>query len=739
MRSKMNPKPSLRGLVITISLGLLMAGCKVDSSIKGNINPETPTTGAKIVVDVNIQPAFPGSGSGWNNYIKDGQDLACDPLVDTDCEHAGEQMKVELNDVDACANLNITEELGVFSWSCTQAGNDAIIATIGFKDGKGLKDLLDNGGWKENKITIEDPANNKTFQSDMAQWWGNDVAPLPDNSSGGVVNLDGTDDDGAGPDQAFTDGTIFVVSADQISDGYNIGLDNATIVILDGATLTYSGNAANNCNVSTGEAAAADAICLIAAGSQNHLWIEGSLNGDAASGSDAQYGILLKSVHYSELNRVNVSGITTNDGIALYASHHNHLDQVMVTGGGSNGILLSGAENNSLTNVNIASNTAHGISLESAANYNSMVNLSVVNNSNHGVNISSSNFNVFNYLRAANNGQSGLSMTSGQDNTLTHILATNNGEHGIITNASTFNTLTNITATNNGDSGVYLDNVSDNNALVHLVASGNGDKGIHFVSSDFNRISQMVLTDNNNHGLYFIGSGSYDNSFSGNVLLGFNSGDPTNNDCSWNGATDRNDILADCSSATANVLRTVSLSASFEGMLSADDNTNGSNSLGSQAVGSISDWLSFDNLFRTWGQEGSAFPHASSQGACTSGNCHIWDWSLDSAASNPILNKVGDGSTIVNFVENTGCPSAADGDESMTDIQTTPNKFLVNASEFLADGIGDDDGLCESSESCYYNSSFGAHQGNPASPSAGTCIFVNGTDVSSVNMYSLGQ
>ena len=61
--------------------------------------------------------------------------------------------------------------------------------------------------------------------------------------------------------------------------------------------------------------------------------------------------------------------------------------------------------------------------------------------------------------------------------------------------------------------------------------------------------------------------------------------------------------------------------------------------------------------------------------------------------------------------------------------------FLANAMEIMGDGIGNDNGLCETGESCIYTPNFGAYQGEGDYMAQGTCSFQNGT-VSNVKMYA---
>ena len=62
------------------------------------------------------------------------------------------------------------------------------------------------------------------------------------------------------------------------------------------------------------------------------------------------------------------------------------------------------------------------------------------------------------------------------------------------------------------------------------------------------------------------------------------------------------------------------------------------------------------------------------------------------------------------------------------------NTYLLNALEIYGDGIGDDDGLCETDEACIYGPNIGAYQGEGSYTST-TCTFTDGT-ITGVTMYA---
>jgi hypothetical protein len=171
------------------------------------------------------------------------------------------------------------------------------------------------------------------------------------------------------------------------------------------------------------------------------------------------------------------------------------------------------------------------------------------------------------------------------------------------------------------------------------------------------------------------------------------------------------------------------------GRVTSDDPENPRDGNGLADFGMVvgDDWLRFDSFYRAWGKAGTgglAFPNSSQQGACTSGSCQIWDWRLKAADTS--LRAVNG-----TFQENVACPSAVNGNAATSDLQG--NTFLTHATEIIGDTdaegqrVGDDDGLCESSERCVFSANRGAYQGEEP-VSTGTCIFTGGT-VAGVTVY----
>lgn len=205
-------------------------------------------------------------------------------------------------------------------------------------------------------------------------------------------------------------------------------------------------------------------------------------------------------------------------------------------------------------------------------------------------------------------------------------------------------------------------------------------------------------------------------------------------DCTDTGADGSSTYTSSASSSNA-VLRTgIDMVNSFKGKITSDDAANTSDASGSSTFTTITDWFSFDNWYRIWGKNG-VIDNDNSREDCASGEtCQIWDFRV-TTSDTVIRNRSNDGNNAnATFANNSTCPAAVHGNKTLTDQQTTSNTFLINALEIRGDAVGDDDGLCESNESCIYSPNFGVYQvsGDYTSQS---CIFQDGT-VSGVKMYA---
>lgn len=455
-------------------------------------------------------------------------------------------------------------------------------------------------------------------------------------------------------------GTVYIVTTD-LGTSSSVAADKIAVLVQPGLTLHGAGSGAY----------------VIEASAKNYLWVEGAL--DAASDN---YGLRLTSIGFSVLRNVEVHGGLY--GVLLNLSRNNSLQGFR--GDSANyGVCLMNSSANTLAGI-IVSNTSSGVYLNGSSR-NTLVGIAASNGVS-GIYISNSPDNTLRDCTAFNNSHAGIALASSSNNNLAGITSVNNKWAGVSLQNSSGNTLSDITADNNGWDGLALSSAPSN--TLHGIASAHNGNGISLNASSFNHVTGSLKLGNNASADCSVTGGGTDPG-----LVDFT--------CANNGTSD------------ALLVTGITVSSSFAGK-AASDSANASGPGGAALFDTIADWISFENPYRGWGMEGSAFPNADDRGSCAAGqNCRIWDWSLAAGDTgdkgNPVLQNV------------LALPTGNDTlTHTWSDLSTTT--FLKNAAEVL-DGAGNDNGLCESGEICLYTPNIGSYQGHGNLVSAGT--FTNGT------------
>jgi len=690
----------------------------IDYVLNGNAERlEQELTVTSEAATGSVEPVYP-THAAWNTYIKnnnggthpyDQPDVACTGAEtggNSACIHGGEKRKLVVSNRSSCSGLTLSELLGAFDWECKVVNDEATFFSQKLAAGKGLKDLVSATDWKENQLTIT--AEGKVIlRTPAAIWWSNPVMPLPDNAATAAVTLADT-------------GTIYTLASSRATLGYNLNADQLALVTLEDATLSYAGAAGSNCKNGTAENADVgnNLRCVVASGSQKFLWLEG--NFDGAGASAATQVVYFASTNFSRLH------------------------QVVVSHGIGSGLTLESSSSNLVSNLATLENVTLGIEMGSSSN-NTFQNIVASHNGTAGLKLSFGHYNTFHQINAFSNGSHGIQLSSAQNNTITNGITANNTGDGIRLDGpsatySSKNTISFITSTNNGGNGLNLYEDTDvptnsYNTMVQVLAMNNGAKGINVWAVSTNRFSQIAMGNNATYGIYMDGCGAFNNKFQNNAIFGTGHG---NADCTVGGGSGNEINGGGCTygGATVNVVTGLAMSSSLVGKLNSDDTSNTSDLSGAQLLVNIVDWLRFDNAFRGWGASGAAFPATDNRGPCTSGSCQIWDLSLKQGAGSVLLNRSGNGATANSaFINGAACPSPASGATTVVDsLDSGARTFLANAFEIQNDGIGNDNGLCESGEACIYAPNFGAYQGSGDYTSQ-SCAFQGGA-VTGVTLYA---
>ncbi len=690
----------------------------------------------------SVEPFYPVNGADWNDYIKndsvtiyEASDTAAtgtetggyDQLL-----HGGEMRAFAVSGKSSCTGLVVADSAGAFNWFCDNTNPVTMIST-GLADGKYLSDLIDftSGAWKQLSVTVTD--GGATYGTTPAStWWNNPI--IADNDGGALA----------------ISGNVYIVTTSTPGAGYTIQSDNIAMVIQPGIIMQGP-----KLGIST-------AVVATSAG-RKFLWLEGSIdasgddvgvfwspvfsvlrdvqidgadtgisllglymeisnNGkiyDVTSSNNAGYGIWVTSSHNNDFEKI-VSMNNISDGIRLWNSNLNNLYDVK-TSENRTGMYLNGSNDNELRSVATHNNRNSGLVLGESLR-NKVYNVTSVNNIGSGVQlVSSSRNNTLSHI-TANNNDSGFIVNSSADNAVSDVTAFNNNSLGFSLAWSDNNFVSNISVINNGSSGARLFSAT-NNTMVNIASVNNYLNGFEASQSPNNVLFNIAALNNRLSGVNLLNNSNF-NTFAGILKVGGNGGQ----DCSESGGVSQGVVNINCTNTGAYgsttytghtssaVLHRASLHAldSFMGKVTINDGTNSSDSNGTALYDSITDWTSFDNDYRGWGRDGNAFADTSHVFAVMSGmTARIWDWNLAATG-----DTADNGSAVLHSA--LVFPETKWGWLPFTWSLSGTTNYLVHAVEVMDDGIGNENVLCESNETCLVTHNIGSYQGHGPMISAGS-------------------
>ncbi|MFO7592415.1 MAG: right-handed parallel beta-helix repeat-containing protein [Pseudomonadota bacterium] len=502
------------------------------------------------------------------------------------------------------------------------------------------------------------------------------------------------------------------------------------------------------------------------------------------------------------VNNATISNLTANNnatGIEILGAGSDYepvtIDGLTANGNAGIGVTVGGVGKGS----NIANIAAHNNGDDGAhiGLYDSSVaeNVATTFNGGDGLYINGSRAKYIN-IRTANNGASGVSSTYNYGNTIQGATSTNNAGAGfnfiktggliaeniLATNNAGSGIQYNMNVTSGFDPGVFMNVTSANNVgdgfLIHgghatqlssILLVNNGGSGfvtglVDGYTEDF-VINNMLSANNSGFGIELHSDNDY---FTGLLEVGTNAGGdcsvdpgttqyPTTNAGLTQGGSGKNPtyVCGISGLSDATLIDGIDASSTVVAEVFDDDTANSDDVSGAALFDNITDWSSFEHAYRVWGADGpTAFADAGNQGACNTqgSDCRIWDWSISTAdlgdagtvpASYDVLALPGGNDTLTidwdGFSPDSQeyCDTNFPG--STWDGVTCISTYLRNATEISGDGIGNDNALCESGETCLYTPNIGAYQGHGALVNAGT--FTNGelTGITLMKHESLGR
>jgi hypothetical protein len=689
-----------------------------------------------------VRPVYLSNGADWLSYVYNNASLAGYPYNASDsvcntaspnCIHGGELKMLPIYGYPSCEGLNVSDSLGAFDWTCSNASGVAIFYSS-LKDGKSLKDLVNADSWKNNSVTISGLTGSpSSVASTPSAWWNNTIEPLPDNSGESDIRL------------TLGSNKIYTLSTSRSTHGYNInGLTKVAIVVLPSATLSW-------------HASSADAAKWLFSGTANFTWFEGLFDGSTVGrgffngGHFANYinlefkngthsmgdgtvwvsatrleNVLIKNVGrgithlrqpYTRINNLEVRGHTGGHALNLNRGGIDAFTGTFVQrvfknikascGPSGEGPFLQGPLSQTQAPI-----VVDGVYVGNCGNSDASLNL---RNYSYGKNIVISNCRSRKALDSSNEwGNFGAIQGLLVSNCSADIVTV------LATSATPANTgfTTNVTVVNLLNRTLEAGNL--HNALVVNSSKSDGFWGGGITMNNLGTHSQVASMNN-----YYGFRGATDTKVTGNMIYGYNT-----QNC-HNGGTNSGTLgagtpgtCANAGQSDANWIQHSSLTVenSFVGQLvGTPDGVNLDDDGLGVALATISDFVNFANPFRTWGVSAGGFPSASTLGGCTAGTCRVWDWRLR-ADDDIFLNRSHAGTSVNTPApdfssDGNSCPHYLNGDVTLTTANASGNiEYLKNAVEIIFDPIrnpgGNNNGLCEAGEGCLYTPNFGAYQGH---------------------------
>jgi len=285
------------------------------------------------------------------------------------------------------------------------------------------------------------------------------------------------------------------------------------------------------------------------------------------------------------------------------------------------------------------------------------------------------------------------------------------------------NMLQGVTVAATEDVGFYTGSYA---ALIEDALALDTTYGLYFLSQTLvpPQIRNFASTNN------FSGSISSGNStldFAEQLIVGSNGPTGTSPDCNVATTTGLNN--GNCTGSGATVTGGVSVVGSIVGLVS--DATNPQGATGAANFDTITSFTQFASDTRRFIRAGTGFPDFAARGPCTgTASCSILDLALKSTDTllrnrntQPTGNDVRTHDWFIANnapVDQAACEARVPGSAF---VAGTPNRcesvFLQHAWELLEGGVGDNDGLCESNETCEVARNIGGYQGHGPLVSAG--------------------
>jgi hypothetical protein len=700
----------------------------------------------------------------------------------TACIHGGEIRRVALPGRADCTNLAASDALSAFDWKCQVAGAGVEIVSTGLASGKHMSDLIDfaGNGWKPNSVTVTlngDPIG----ATEAAAWWANPIARLAGSMCTADVGAEHSifTLDAASSNANCTGATgkigLATVPGETVTDFrfHNRGHFNW----YEGAYTQQAIYASLGFDNGGGFHVVRNAsFTAAAAGTGTNVTLAlGQIRASVVRDITATRGRIV--IGAGSAVGLSISDVTSNlagvDAISLNSCTDCSISNVHLSGTGSRAIFIQGPTPRlRIRDVLAEDNNSGGIVL-AQVDAGRIENVRVVRSGLSGVAATLTDNTIFKSITVDRSVGVGVSVDQGDDNRLVDIHVGHAGQNGVFlggnrnvlqhariscgkgVSISTFNGVAIPTNTFWGRVqdvttagcryGIDMNGAS--NVVQAITVAATEDVGVR--NASYASFLEDAVAIDTTYGLYFLSNNSavlpqvrsfasshnqtasvYANNSVldiGEKLIVGNNGPTANGaDCVVAGTTGLDN---QCLSSGATLTNGASVLGSIVGITT--DATNPQGATSAAPYPDITNFVSFDSDTRRFIRQGGGFPDYAARGPCQgTETCAILDLALkanDTLLKNRNALPTGNDVTTVTWFITANFPA----DQAACDarvpgsvfVAATPNrcesKFLKHAWELLEDGIGDNDGFCESNETCEFARNIGGYQGHGSFVSAG--------------------
>ncbi len=576
--------------------------------------------------------------------------------------HAGEIRALDLPAFGSCSGVTVHDELGAFDWLCDDSAATPRAVSTSLKAGKYLSDLIDwtdpAPAFRPNRVVATDGSTVVTSAASV--WWDN---PLLIDNDGGNLG---------------TARTLYLVTEDGAAN-YAYSNSKVGLVVRPGVTLSGNG---------TGGA-------VVSSNNNYFVWFEGSLT---ATGK--QYGLSLGGERYSVVRRASATG-ANSAGMSITSSYNVFVDDIVVSDNLAEGLVASGGDHR-IRGVVADNNGSNGIRMWGSGVNPSGMRLIGAQVSNSGVHLGGPSLSTRQtYVKDLTIDAGPLTLEKLSNGRFLDVTIANYAGGAAINGdgaASIGNIFHRVTVVSSGSASSYAVEIPSNSIVVQLSQHDSPNGGL-VTDSGMAALGLVTSTNVGNRGM-FLG---------GNVTLmaGLNriSGDPDSS--SPQGIYfDQIAPIARNIATTSDVGQGIGLASPADGMLLTGLlRVDGSNEcwLSSDAEGAP-----FDNTCTIVSGTGTVAFGPSDTGLLGAPEFRLAE--TDTLLREIVSYPTGDDVIVHRFSASSSSCGSIPGASWAGTLCTLA--FLQDSFELFDDEVGNDNGLCESNETCVFMPNIGVYQGH---------------------------